>query len=299
MIGLNSRSLHAASPWMIAISVVFHAAMVAAVVAVSSLAIKPQKVTKEVVRRVTLVREDAGNMAVEKLKPSTEKPAEVPAPETTPIPREPVKSQESVRETVQSKSVSAPPKELIPLTKRGRRLKRVAVPKEAPKKEAPKKEEPKARAAEAKKEKAKPAQKESPESFLQKRLASIRKNLETKKHEVSSAPGTYGSKPGSGKADEELAQWLEEVRRRINEHWAVFGQDRSRDGVTVIGVEIADDGKLVSAVIGRSSGDPVFDRSAMRAVYQSAPFPAVPSSVREKIRKEGGLELRFTPGGMQ
>jgi TonB family protein len=69
--------------------------------------------------------------------------------------------------------------------------------------------------------------------------------------------------------------------------------------VTVIGVKIADNGRLMDASVDKSSGDQVFDRSAMRAVFQAAPFPPIPSELKEKISKAGGLALRFTPKGMQ
>jgi TonB family protein len=51
--------------------------------------------------------------------------------------------------------------------------------------------------------------------------------------------------------------------------------------------------------VNESSGDEVFDKSALRAVFQADPFPAVPTEVMGKIRKAGGLALRFTPKGMQ
>ncbi len=294
MIGLTSRTVHAASPWMIAVSVIFHVTMVAAVVAVSSLAIRPHKVSTEEVRRVTLVQPTMGTMAAEKLQPATDNKAESPVLVETATPREPAKAPEAKRETIRSRSVAAPSKDLIPLAKRRAPPKRLEAPKAEPKKEVPK-----AKTADAKTEKAKPAKPESPQSFLEKRMAAIRKDLENKKRDGSPGAGNRGATSGSGKTDEELAHWLEQVRSAINAHWALFGQERRQEKVTVIGARIADDGKLTAAAVDRSSGDPVFDRSAMRAVYQAAPFPSVPLSARERIRKEGGLALRFTPGGMQ
>ena len=69
--------------------------------------------------------------------------------------------------------------------------------------------------------------------------------------------------------------------------------------VTIIGVKIADNGRLMDASVDESSGDQVFDRSAMRAVLQAAPFPPIPSELKEKISKAGGLAFRFTPKGVQ
>lgn len=294
MISLSSRTFDSASPWMIVISVLFHGLVAVAVVVVSSAALKARKPPEEIVRHVKLIEPAAGTLVAEKLQPPPQETVEVLPSAEPAIPPEPAKSSEPERETIQVNSMAPPSQELIPMAKRRSPPKRLAAPKEEPKKE-----EPKPKTADEKKEKAKPAPKESPESFLQKRLAAIRKNLENKKQEESPVRGSYGSKPGSGTTDEEIARWLEQVKSAINAHWAVFGHDRRQDRITVIGARIADDGKLTAAAVDQSSGDPVFDRSAMRAVYQASPFPAIPTSAREKIRKEGGLALRFTPGGMQ
>jgi TonB family protein len=294
MIGLSSRPFDSASPWMIAMSVAFHGALAVAIVVVSSAALRPHKAREEIISHVKLVQPTMGTMAAEKLQAVTDTNAEPLALEETVAPQEPAKAPEAPRETIRSRSVAAPSKDLIPLAKRRTPPKRLAAPKEQPKKE-----EPKTKPAEAKTEKAKPAKPESPQSFLEKRMAAIRKDLEDKKREGSTGAGNQGVAAGSGKADEELARWLEQVRSAINAHWALFSQERRQAKVTVIGAKIADDGTLTTAAVDKASGDPVFDRSAMRAVYQAAPFPAVPVSARETIRKEGGLALRFTPGGMQ
>jgi TonB family protein len=69
--------------------------------------------------------------------------------------------------------------------------------------------------------------------------------------------------------------------------------------ITIVGVRIADNGRLMDASVDESSGDQVFDRSAIRAVFQAAPFPPIPSELKEKISRAGGLALRFTSKGMQ
>ena len=66
-----------------------------------------------------------------------------------------------------------------------------------------------------------------------------------------------------------------------------------------MGIKLAEDGRLIDARLDRASGDVVLDRSALRAVAQANPFPAVPTEVAEKIRQEGGLALEFTVRGMK
>ena len=79
----------------------------------------------------------------------------------------------------------------------------------------------------------------------------------------------------------------------------MLGDQTKLDKIAVIGVQIAEDGKLVDASIDSSSGDKLFDNSALRAIFHAAPFPPIPQEVTDKIRQSGGLALRFTPGGMQ
>jgi colicin import membrane protein len=151
--------------------------------------------------------------------------------------------------------------------------------------------------------------KEDPKTFLEKRLAAIRDNVNKKKsaesetgHAMGGSPnsGVSGQHQGSGITDLETARWFDIVRQRVNSQWSVFSDNRNVRSVTVIGVKISDSGELVNPTVDESSGDYVFDKSALRAVSRAAPFlPPVPEQVRVKIRQSGGLALRFTPSGMQ
>jgi len=195
------------------------------------------------------------------------------------------------RETVKPVSLNAPAKEVIPLRKRKKPPRRVL-------------------AAKPEKRKKPPEKRKDPQSFVEKRLAAIRSDLEARKKDhdspqTSQAPQDRISRPSNGPGlpgagvDEDLVRWFDGVRHRINSNWSVFGEPTNSARVTVVGVRIADDGALIDASVEESSGDPVMDRSAMRAVFLAAPFPPVPPSVKERIRKAGGLALRFTPGGMR
>jgi TonB family protein len=280
----------AASPWMLAMSVGLHGLVVLLVVLLSVTAarrIKPD----EVISRVKLVDAPAGPALVEKIQQGPSKvfpPPHEEMEQTHPA----VMVVEPVREALQPTAVARPEKAVIPLSKRKKPLQRVEAKKKPEKK---KEEEP-------------PKKKESPESLLEKRLAAIRKDVDNRKNDAAPAPSravgsqtdvASGSKEGGSVADEELVRWLELVRNRINSHWSVLGDQRSLQRVTVIAAKVAEDGRLLEASVRDSSGDTVFDTSALRAVFQANPFPQIPSAVMERIRKAGGLALRFTPGGMQ
>lgn len=173
-------------------------------------------------------------------------------------------------------------------------------------KQKPEKIEPRKKPAEAKPKTEKPAKepekKLNSNDFLEKRLAAIKKDLETKKSEKSRNRGASGldTPAGSGSSnDVEIARWFEAVRNRINSRWSVFGDEQKAARVTIISIQIGDDGRLLDASIDSSSGDRFFDSSAMRAIHQASPFPPMTADVSDRIKAAGGLALRFTPGGLQ
>ena len=156
-----------------------------------------------------------------------------------------------------------------------------------------------------------PQKSKSPDEVIEKRLAEIRKQLK-KKHEENSreisthsshTEGDRGQSVGGNAEptveDPQLVMWLEQVKQRINENWSILPHTTEFDKVAVIGVKMARDGSLLVASVDSSSGDELFDRSAIRAVHQASPFPPVPPQAVERIRVAGGLALRFTPGGLQ
>ena len=60
--------------------------------------------------------------------------------------------------------------------------------------------------------------------------------------------------------------------------------NRSVSEITVIGVRLGDDGRVMDVAIDESSGDETFDRSAIRAVLQASPLPPLTPETREKVR---------------
>lgn len=286
----------AASPWMLAVSVGLHGLVVLVALVVSATLAKKFAPTDEQITRVKLVAAPASTAAVEKMPLNQANVApELPSEELE-QPRVAVEAAQPPREAIEARVAPTPAKEIIPLKRRKSPPQRVEAAKKPEKKPDKKaKEEP-------------PPKELSPENHLEKRLASITREVERRKKEEaakrlrggsSQLAATPGSQEGGTVADEELVRWLEGVRSRINSHWSVLGDQRSLRRVTVIGVKIAESGRLLDASVHNSSGDDIFDGSALRAVFQADPFPRVPSQVLERIQKAGGLALRFTPGGMQ
>ncbi len=230
--------------------------------------------------RVKIVESVATSPVVEKLRAAPSSQKEIPvAAENTPA------ISENIRQKVTMSALTAQPSDSIRLAKRKKPLNRV---------QPPTPQEKKAPQATQKKE--------GSQSFLDRRLAAIRQEVENKKGDPPDSTDTGGrEKSGADGAltDQELLRWLDLVKSRINSNWSVFANNRTIARITVIGVRLGDDGRLKDVAIDESSGDEAFDRSAIRAVLQATPLPPLTPETRDKVLRAGGLALRFTPRGLQ
>ncbi len=284
------RSPTAASPWGLLLSVSLHGLAFLAIVIVSFSVSKVSKPTEEVVSRVTLVDTKAYTPVAEQIRAdSAEAPNQLP--EVLTQPEVPEKAAKKPRQTLEARAVAPQNRDAIEIKKRKKPARRVEAAKEPVKKKPP--------AETAKK-------KEDPRAFLEKRLAAIRQEVETKRADAkpvqssgAQAIGGPDVKQGGASGDENSIRWFNEVKNRINSHWVISADDRHLERITIIAVRIADDGRLMDASVDEGSRDQVFDRSALRAVVQAAPFPPIPLELKEKISKAGGLAFRFTPKGIQ
>lgn len=279
----GSRKDESASPWMLVVSASLHAVLIIALIVASSLLFKSRDREEKTITTVKLIGPPPGPPPVQPLPDTiTRKAEDSPRPELERSHAvEPAKP--PPRQIVAPKSLAPKAPDRIKVKKRERKPMRVA----RPKKEKTKKKVEKKR--------------EDPNEYLKKRLTALRDKMKDKKDRQDSPATSDDSerRPDATLTDEQIARWFSGVRDRINAHWSVLRENRSLHRVTVVGVQLADNGQLLDATVDQSSGDPLFDRSAMWAVQQAAPFPPVPPRIRASIRKEGGLALRFTPRGMQ
>ena len=100
-----------------------------------------------------------------------------------------------------------------------------------------------------------------------------------------------GSAQGSGAmtlnvTDFPFAWYLAAVQRKITERW----EDRAQPGrQPVVTFVIGRDGQVSSVTVKDSSGNAYYDRAAMRAIAEAAPFPQLPPEF-------SGSELRIHLG---
>jgi TonB family protein len=87
---------------------------------------------------------------------------------------------------------------------------------------------------------------------------------------VLAASTVSGQQPVS---DFPFAWYLAAVHRKVTERW----EGRALEGrQPVVTFEIARDGQVSNVAIKDSSGNPYYDRTAMRAIADAAPFPPLP-----------------------
>jgi TonB family protein len=269
----------AVSKRMLIISVAVHGIAVCALVVCSALLVTEKPKQPEVVKvKFKLEEPKPGLPTVEKLTPAAA-PVELPKPspelavvESSPAPS-PTKN-----ETIVAKQVSQP--DSIKVTRKRKQPKVVENVPEAKPKPVVKKEE------------------NAKEAF-EKRMADLHRKEEGRPKTAQPVKPEEPSRGmmGKGDADEQNA-WFQKLRSSVNQNWALLGENTDKSATT-IGLKIADDGNLLKADVEESSGDPSFDKSALRAVFQAAPFPPLPPGLRDRIKQEGGMALKFTRRGMQ
>jgi TonB family protein len=87
-----------------------------------------------------------------------------------------------------------------------------------------------------------------------------------------------GSAQGSGAvtldvSDFPFAWYLAAIHRKVTERW----EGRALQGrQPVVTFEISRDGQVSNVTVKDSSGNPYYDRTAMRAIAEAAPFPRLP-----------------------
>jgi periplasmic protein TonB len=268
------------SPRMVFLSAVLHALGILAIILFSSsLFNKPKPITlPKKVRIVSpLTAPVVEPLAIPEHAPSEPKESQ---PTLASVPRID-KPPNRPRPTISSRKAKISTDKKIKLKKRKKQLKKVAEPRKPEQKKPPEKK------------------RENPEKYLAQKMDDLKKRVNENKKNTPH-PQLSGTQPRPGTLmDAETVRWLDDVKNLINANWSVLRENRGTERETVIGVIIAEDGRLNGASVDRPSGDRYLDQLAMRAVHQAAPFPPVPKLMMARIRAAGGLALRFSTKGVR
>lgn len=104
----------------------------------------------------------------------------------------------------------------------------------------------------------------------------------------SGNPGGGGGRPGIDAIREpDFGPYMRELQRRIKMNWDPPKGNESKRVILLF--KIARDGRLLSAKVYKSSGNPGADKAAINAVELTAPFRPLPAEFRG-----GSIDIQFT-----
>jgi TonB family protein len=97
-------------------------------------------------------------------------------------------------------------------------------------------------------------------------------------------------------SDFPFTYYLRQVQAKISERWAPPRLAASGGERAVILFEIGRDGQIQAPSLERTSGNALYDQSALRAVAEAAPFPPLPPEFKApSLRVHFGFD--FQPQG--
>ncbi len=102
---------------------------------------------------------------------------------------------------------------------------------------------------------------------------------------------TSGSPEGSTAVNALVGMYGEKVKEKIQREWRLVNDQGIAGLKTVIEVHIQKSGEVLKSQVLKTSGNSLFDDSAVRAVQRAAPMPPVPESIQINV-----LRLTFQPG---
>ncbi|HXW84337.1 MAG TPA: cell envelope integrity protein TolA [Candidatus Binataceae bacterium] len=109
----------------------------------------------------------------------------------------------------------------------------------------------------------------------------------------------YGVGPGTGSAgilqDPEFLLYYNAVQQKIKQSWSFIGG--SPDLTATVEFAIGPDGALSAIKVSKSSNDPAFDDSVVRAIRSAAPFPPPPDKYKPAFAQ--GVEAMFKLGELK
>ena len=124
---------------------------------------------------------------------------------------------------------------------------------------------------------------------LSQAIASVKKNLIQKiESQTESDLVVLNPSAGSDNSDPEFQRYLEGISQKIKSAWA-YPAAKPRQQL-IVSIKIRSDGRITDAKIERSSQDPAYDASALRAIQKANPLPPLPSLRYGRILEIG---LRF------
>ncbi|HTT76753.1 MAG TPA: energy transducer TonB [Candidatus Binataceae bacterium] len=109
----------------------------------------------------------------------------------------------------------------------------------------------------------------------------------------------YGVGPGTGSAgieqDTEFLLYYRDVQQKIKDSWSFVGGNNDLTAIVTFGIN--PDGTLNGIKVNKTSDDPAFDESVIRAIKRAAPFLPPPAKYQRQF--SAGVETTFKLGELK
>lgn len=94
--------------------------------------------------------------------------------------------------------------------------------------------------------------------------------------------GQVGLGPNTPLGNNRLGWYAQLIRDRIAQNWNTNGLSAaSQSAPAIVSFTITRDGSIRNPQVVQSSGNPMIDNTALRAVYQSTPLPGLPAQITD------------------
>lgn len=117
-------------------------------------------------------------------------------------------------------------------------------------------------------------------------LAALRRLVDIEGKKTQAAADRAGISGGAGATKTQAdsgENYISMVVNKIRQHW-IFPETGDKDLLAIISIRIARDGRITVDKIEKSSGNPLFDRSALRAINSASPLPPPPQEIEIGVR---------------
>ena len=105
-------------------------------------------------------------------------------------------------------------------------------------------------------------------------------------------PVSTGSVVGLDVSDFPFTYYLRQIQQKVSERWrAPTSGGTSQRSVVLF--EILRDGRIKDPIVEQTSGDSLFDQSALRAIMEASPFPPLPQDFKASSLR---VHFGFVPG---
>ncbi|MFA5352910.1 MAG: cell envelope integrity protein TolA [Thermodesulfovibrionales bacterium] len=135
----------------------------------------------------------------------------------------------------------------------------------------------------------KPARKETDRGRIEDRIAAIeaKKRVERmaslRKMVSIGGQGSGQGKQGQGPAAKEGKDYYSQVMAGIRKQW-IFPESLGKGLEAIVSIRVAADGKVTIIGMEKGSGNPLFDRSVLRAINLASPLPPPPREMEIGVR---------------